>query len=435
MGSADEAKAAKDAGNAALSAKDFKKAVERYSEAIELDPDNSSGSLHIFHSNRCAAYLKQGEGLGLAERKQCNDKALQDAKKCTSLKPEWAKGFARKGAALHAKNMMTMAAEAYTKAVELDPSNTGYQDSLADASKSDERSRFGGSASQPASSSASTPVPPSTGAPSTSLKDFMFGDKKKAFATFQYVLRTFMLVNFLIFTFALGASGMVAYYRFLKAAALNYSSFLLFHHGVPKFNKAYLGKLVQDSTSHFLWYCFIFVMFPPMFVAIVPVVLSDFTHLAWYLSSAMEIVSPKVHTSFADITNKVMPVMMDNDRWGSYSANEKWRAVNANLPSLCADIEVGVGVIIIVQMVTPFRNFILLFVYWQFLRIRYIVSPQIKGSFSTLDQKMGTVFNHKYAPPFFASGYDKLKGLLASQTRLPEPGESAMPKMPKCTIM
>lgn len=59
---------------------------EKFSQAIELDPSN-----HVLYSNRSGAYasLKDWE------------KALDDATKVTEIKPDWAKGWGRKGTALH----------------------------------------------------------------------------------------------------------------------------------------------------------------------------------------------------------------------------------------------------------------------------------------------------------------------------------------------
>jgi stress-induced-phosphoprotein 1 len=73
-------------GNAALQAGDFDDAIDAYTEAIELDATN-----HVFYSNRSAAYLSNDNG----------EAALADAELCIQTKGDWAKGFNRKGAALH----------------------------------------------------------------------------------------------------------------------------------------------------------------------------------------------------------------------------------------------------------------------------------------------------------------------------------------------
>lgn len=59
---------------------------EKFSAAIEIDSNN-----HVLYSNRSGAYasLKNFE------------LALQDATKCTEIKPDWSKGWSRRGAAFH----------------------------------------------------------------------------------------------------------------------------------------------------------------------------------------------------------------------------------------------------------------------------------------------------------------------------------------------
>lgn len=103
--SADELKAA---GNALLAAKDFDGAIEKFTQAIALAPEN-----HILFSNRSAAFASQKQW----------DKALEDAEKVTEIKPDWPKGWGRKGAALHGQGDLSAAKEAYTKGLEVEPGN------------------------------------------------------------------------------------------------------------------------------------------------------------------------------------------------------------------------------------------------------------------------------------------------------------------------
>jgi len=95
-------------GNAAFSAKDFDKAIELFTQAIEVDPSN-----HVLFSNRSACYasIKDFDG------------ALKDAVKCIEIKPDWAKGHTRKGAALHGQGDLVGALDTYEEALKLDPNN------------------------------------------------------------------------------------------------------------------------------------------------------------------------------------------------------------------------------------------------------------------------------------------------------------------------
>jgi stress-induced-phosphoprotein 1 len=88
----------------------------KFGEAIEADPSN-----HVLYSNRSGAYasLKQWE------------KALDDATKTTEIKPDWSKGWGRKGAALHGTGDLVGAVDAYEQALKLDENNKQAKDGLA----------------------------------------------------------------------------------------------------------------------------------------------------------------------------------------------------------------------------------------------------------------------------------------------------------------
>lgn len=66
----------KDKGNAALAIGNYEQAIEHYTAAIALDPEN-----HVLFSNRSAAFAKQGK----------YKNALEDAEKTVSIKPDWPK--------------------------------------------------------------------------------------------------------------------------------------------------------------------------------------------------------------------------------------------------------------------------------------------------------------------------------------------------------
>ncbi|AQK73115.1 Hsp70-Hsp90 organizing protein 3 [Zea mays] len=114
---ADEAKAK---GNAAFSAGRFEEAARHFTDAIALAPGN-----HVLYSNRSAA---------LASLHRYSD-ALADAQKTVELKPDWAKGYSRLGAAHLGLGDAASAVAAYEKGLALDPSNEGLKAGLEDAKK------------------------------------------------------------------------------------------------------------------------------------------------------------------------------------------------------------------------------------------------------------------------------------------------------------
>lgn len=115
---AEEAKAK---GNAAFAAGNFDDAVKHFSDAIALSPTN-----HVLYSNRSAAYGSLHKYVD----------ALTDAKKTVELKPDWAKGYSRLGAAHVGLGDSQEAVSAYKKGLEIDPNNEALKSGLADAQSS-----------------------------------------------------------------------------------------------------------------------------------------------------------------------------------------------------------------------------------------------------------------------------------------------------------
>lgn len=107
-------------GNAALTAKQYSLAVEHYTKAINLD-----GTNHVYYSNRSAAYLSQNDAMN----------ALQDANSCISLNPDFAKGYSRKGAALHALKRYNDSIKAYQDGLDKFPDDKGLMQGLEAAKK------------------------------------------------------------------------------------------------------------------------------------------------------------------------------------------------------------------------------------------------------------------------------------------------------------
>ncbi|KAM7188433.1 heat shock protein sti1 [Naviculisporaceae sp. PSN 640] len=125
MSTADELKAL---GNKAIAAKNFDEAIDKFTQAIALDPSN-----HILYSNRSAAYASKKEW----------DNALKDAEKTTELKPDWPKGWGRKGTALYGKGDLLGANDAYEQGLKLDPNNAGMKNDLASVQRAMEQEAGG----------------------------------------------------------------------------------------------------------------------------------------------------------------------------------------------------------------------------------------------------------------------------------------------------
>lgn len=99
----------------AVSKHEWTEALTHYSECVELEPDD-----HLNWSNRAAAHHQ----LGLFEE------MLADAAKATEVKPDYVKGWWRKGQANFALERLDAAEEALRCGLELDPENANCLECL-----------------------------------------------------------------------------------------------------------------------------------------------------------------------------------------------------------------------------------------------------------------------------------------------------------------
>jgi len=126
MSRADELKAK---GNEALQSEKYEDAINFYTQAIELSPEN-----HILYSNRSAAYAKTNRYAD----------SLEDAEKTISLKKDWPKGYSRKGAALELLENYEEAVKTYQEGLKFDASNDQLKTALSECLKRLEEPSGGG---------------------------------------------------------------------------------------------------------------------------------------------------------------------------------------------------------------------------------------------------------------------------------------------------
>ena len=102
----------KELGNEAFKAKDYDKAIQFYTEALEHNPTD-----HTVYGNRAMAYAN----------KSLFGKSLEDAEQCIKIKPDWGKGYHRKAAALHGIGDLQQAATVYEEGLKVDPANAAMK--------------------------------------------------------------------------------------------------------------------------------------------------------------------------------------------------------------------------------------------------------------------------------------------------------------------
>ncbi|CCG24152.1 Sti1 protein [Candida orthopsilosis Co 90-125] len=103
-------------GNKYFAAKEFEKAIESFTKAIEASPEPN----HVLYSNRSGSYASLKE----------YDQALKDAEECIKINPSWAKGYNRVGGAQFGLGNLEDAQKAYEKCLSLDSNNAQAKEGL-----------------------------------------------------------------------------------------------------------------------------------------------------------------------------------------------------------------------------------------------------------------------------------------------------------------
>ncbi|CAH0490645.1 unnamed protein product [Peronospora farinosa] len=361
---------AKDRGNRAFSAGLYTDAVACFSEALAIAP--SASNAHVFYSNRSAAQLKLHKA----------EEALKDADQCISLKPNWPKGYSRRGSALYALHRYADAYRAYKDGLNYEASNEGLLEGLRSVEA--KLSTQGAGTSYGASTSTSSP--PSAAA---TLQSFLLGSKINMFQLYQFVLRSLLLLCFVNFWIPVLLSSYGAYTNFLKLALINHASYLAFTHGVPRWSAVYAQRLMLDPAVQVF-----FLLFRVLVLG-----------STWYGNDPDSMVVTLV-------TSKVLvpltSVIITDPSFSTLTTRAKWAKLYTRMPQVAANVDVAIGIALLLEMLLPSRNFLLLVLYWQVLRIRYMVSPQLQEAFRSLHGTILTLVNHPRCPAVFSVVYGKI---------------------------
>lgn len=425
---ADEAKLE---GNRLLASGNARGAVDAFTRAIALD-----GTNHIFFSNRSAAYMSLNDPTN----------ALKDANQCVQLNSSWAKGHSRKGAALFAKKLYGKSADAYRKASSLDPSNASYKASMAMTEKEDLYQR--GVEQRPSStpsSASTTPAATSRAAPpaasSGTLKEMLFSTRDKQIYTSLSLARVF----FLVCSFGFVAGMARTFWYAMLVGTLMYASQVYFAFGKPALSPEYGQRVMTDWRTHYSMYCMLMLLQQPRLVMMMGVLVRELGNIAEFTSVVLSKISPGVLVMLTGPADSVMARLtsVPKEEWQAKTTAQKWSEHNRVVGALGANMEIGVAIMLIVDLFTPNRNIIGGFAYIQFLKIRYLFSTDLQGAGRTLDERISSKIS---GVPVLVQAYGYVQMIAKKLIVTEQPGaggaggvggvaEQAAAMAQKCTIM
>ena len=381
---ADEAKRL---GDEAFKAKDFAQAVEQYTEAIKQNPVNGTQAKHVLLSNRSGAH---------AALKNWDD-ALKDALSCIQAQSDFPKAWSRKGAALVGKGDTEGALRAYKRCLELDAANVAAKQEIA-------RLEWEISHRSAAFSSA--------GAQATAQATAAGNKAPKALQALLLLLQLGAMVSAVQFLASTDpAQGRHAFGRVAMATMCSFIIEALVRHGLPgvgtvrNIYKAVRGQATQqdvqgifnfamDGNTHMVFYCSLLFSSMPALILLFPV-----------LPIVLVSLARRVKLLLSSLPALFGPLGAQCDRIIS---------TEPTLQRTSANSEVVILIILIFELFTPRRNLMLLILFSQMMRVRFLVNANSRAAWKTLEGYMDAVLLHTRSPSVVKAAYDKTKALFQS---------------------
>lgn len=182
--------------------------------------------------------------------------------------------------------------------------------------------------------------------------------------------------------------------------------------GVPKFNLDYLRQVIPDEHFQNLGYLGVVIFLGGVnFVVYSPLVL-----FAFLTVSDVVVKTPSI---------KLPAMIMTYFRKG---VNER-----ANYLSLRADLEIYIGVYLIVGWFLGWSTIISIFFYWQYIRLKYMLNYNTQLGFQKIGSSIDGYVSSPNTPAILKTVWGKVKWFCNYMVKTEQPGQGgASPSM--CTI-
>jgi len=395
----------KQQGTDAFNAKNCTEAISRWSDAIRLTKGEAEHKEieKSLYGNRCYAYLHTG----IASDLNC---ALLDAEKCISLDSSWPKAYLRKAQASYRLARFADSVNAFNKAFELDSSLKMKYEQEYNKSKSalNNQSQRGYSAS----GAGANP----NGSRTAAIGGFWYGILSKSQLACRFAIFYFGMVVMLPGWGFIAHLKPHSYFRLGAAAATSYILALLLTHGVPHFTTIYAQKIMMDPSFMYLFMSLLVVgtAHRPYIMAIQPFFL---TETAWFFYS-LNSIFPALCNAVSALVNNAAARIPSFQGYLTLDANGRWKRFFDVSSEIAAKTEVYMGIYLIIELFLPTRNLLLLFLWWQYLQLRYMTDSQghVKAGIHEIDSRILSVVGHQYCPSLLNTGYMFIRTYLAKKS-------------------
>lgn len=393
------------AGSDAVKAGRLTDALELYSKAIAID-----GESYLGFSNRAILRLKLGSAAS----------AIDDADRAIAIKPDFAKAYSTKGSALFRLGRINDAIAAYRAGLLHDPANSQLQENLRACEQAAAGSNSNGNR---------TPQPgifPQSGdaAPPAVVTSLVGAGSRVA----QVVSlgRVALVALALLYLLPVGGLSYQGYYYFLLVSVIVHTASIYQKFGAPAETnmpavQQWAMRLMMDSGLPPVMLPVLLYSAHPVVVGIGAVGLVDLWLAGETLQSVAAASLPILNGLLSKAGAMLAPRVLGKPASDieSMSINVFRAAMFNRLMYLEALCEVGLAILFLVELVTPWRSFITTLLLWQVMPMRYQLSPHNRKAFGAVDARLLALTNHSACPALVKKGYDFVRNFLISQANRP----------------
>jgi hypothetical protein len=227
-------------------------------------------------------------------------------------------------------------------------------------------------------SSSSPPPPPRAQPSSTSFFNTLMERKTDAVLLLSRLATIFFTIVYILPFFR--AESNVYYTKALLASLV--TSFLRLRQRIPnfEFSRQFLFNLFREDSAHYLMYSFLFLSGTPMTIVLIPIATYAFLHSCSFLSQILNHF-PAIQQLCTRVTENQVNLL---------------RFVSLN--------EIVLMPILILSIFVSRSNFLLIFMYYRFLTLRYTShrNPYTRNLFYELRQSVEYLCNKPACPPVVA---------------------------------
>jgi hypothetical protein len=396
---------AKALGDAAFAAKSWTEALSQYSQALEACDGSDKDLLKKIYGNRSAVYSASKNFTA----------ALSDGEKCVDLDGEWSKSHIRVGDALFGLRKFTEASNAYNRADRLEPGK-GYDQkaNLAINNRQQQEAYQQRQQQQRSSGNGGKQSPPII--PTEGLMNTIYTTCEKA-----------MFFLFILYLLPLSwiplIGSMFPHYSYMYKLLLLCSLIISGLHvyctvGRPQFNAQYLQSIMSIQGVHAFFLSIVLLPSRPYMLAAAAIL---FNHVVIRANALVASVRPYMSNVLASLPPQFATYKPQleqiNTMLSTPGGIQQFKTAFMNVSCTA---EVMQGVLLVVELLLPTRNFMFLFLWWQYLMMRYIVDTTtgtgcVKTAFITLDKQISSLTTHSMCPSIIGKGYGYVKNYMIQQ--------------------